>query len=113
MTPDTEWEKEFDKEFNELLSEAGYSNGEETYDVETPRVKAFITQLLTSRDTYWKERVRKIIKEKITHNAQYLKKPPHDGETNFQTKRRRANNNYIKGQEQACDDLLQALDNLK
>ena len=44
------------------------------------------------------------LEDKLAHNAQYLRKPQ-DGESKFQTKRRRANNNYIKGQAQALSDI--------
>lgn len=46
-TPDTEWEKEF----NQMRKGTGQ------FIVPTEAVRQFIESLLTSRDTYWKERV--------------------------------------------------------
>ena len=62
--PDTEWENEFDAMASELLVgfDSGYSDEimlSSAPDVSIERLKSFIRNLLTSRDTYWKERVRK------------------------------------------------------
>jgi len=54
-TPDTEWEKEFDERFSD---ESSVFEGGDPYGSRRKSLKAFITHLLTSRDTYWKERVR-------------------------------------------------------
>ena len=58
-TPDTEWEKE---KFNELLTlvKRGHEAviNEEEIEEYYGELRTFITSLRTSRDTYWKERVR-------------------------------------------------------
>ena len=48
-TPDEEWEKEFNK----------MRKGSGQFIVPTDVVKQFIQSLLTSRDNYWKERLKK------------------------------------------------------
>ncbi len=53
-TPDTEWDKiTFENEF------AGWWDYKTAL---TERIEDHITHLLTSRDTYWKERVREAVK---------------------------------------------------
>lgn len=63
-TSDTEWEKE---KFNELLTlvKRGHEAviNEEEIEEYYGELRTFITSLRTSRDTYWKERVRKLIDE--------------------------------------------------
>ncbi len=54
-TPDTEWEKEFNK----------MRKGTGQFIVPTNAVKQFIETLLSSRDTYWKEREKEVIKSII------------------------------------------------
>ena len=51
-TPDTEWEKEFDEGW-------ARNNPEHPRIAKREAVKSFIKETLSSRDTYWKERVRK------------------------------------------------------
>ena len=57
-TPDMEWEKEFDGRMTSLSRYGGFYHGNksgvELYDFNN--IKAFIKELLSSRDTYWKER---------------------------------------------------------
>ena len=60
-TPDTEWEKDFDEKFGWL--KRSKVTGAQLYD--QMMLKHFITSLLSSRDTYLKERVR----ERILSNA--------------------------------------------
>jgi hypothetical protein len=58
-TPDTEWDKiTFENEF------AGWWDYKTAL---TERIEDHITHLLSSRDTYWKERVRKEVKDAYEH----------------------------------------------
>ena len=72
-TSDTEWEKE---KFNELLTlvKRGHEAviNEEEIEEYYGELRTFITSLRTSRDTYWKERVKTLRKElwHDYHNAQ-------------------------------------------
>lgn len=50
-TPDTEWQEDFFEYFK------GNIDGESKLHCNTKYVREFIQQLLSSRDTYWKERV--------------------------------------------------------
>ena len=62
-TPDTEWEKVFDEVFRDTLGlDEPFNNLYLSLHLK-PALKSFITNLLTSRDTYWKERVRKWVDE--------------------------------------------------
>lgn len=56
-TPDTEWEKEFDEKFHYIKDFVVKDNdfGERDWT----DIKNHISTLLTSRDSYWKERVSK------------------------------------------------------
>ena len=56
-TPDTEWEKEFDEKFNKAFCCDHDHYGEECGKEFATKCKSFIKKTLTSRDTYWKERV--------------------------------------------------------
>jgi hypothetical protein len=61
-TPDTEgWEKTFDSMFNwaDQIKEQELDRWMLMYGFVPDDLKTFIRLLLTSRDTYWKERVRK------------------------------------------------------
>ena len=58
-------------------------------------VREILTSLLTSRDTYWKERVVETIE------AQFCIKFPHPNE------------DYLSGARKMKEIILQALDNLK
>lgn len=62
-TPDTEWEKDFDEKFGWL--KRSKVTGAQLYD--QMMLKHFITSLLSSRDTYLKERVRKDVKDAYEH----------------------------------------------
>lgn len=61
-TPDIEWEKEFDRHFLGTEPDGEWGSNEiknGTWTLYAYAVKNYIRSLLTSRDTYWKERVRK------------------------------------------------------
>lgn len=66
-TPDTEWESVL-KEFDDLYPPVtiGY-DGNETDFFRREKMREFIIQVISSRDTYWKERVRKEV-EDMSHN---------------------------------------------
>ncbi len=70
-TPDTEWEKEFDKEFDWIDE---YISDKPTYDHYND-IKTFIANQRSSRDTYWKERIEKqrIKQDAITDGAKEWK----------------------------------------
>jgi len=70
-TPDTEWEKEFDERFSD---ESSVFEGGDPYGSRRKSLKAFITHLLTSRDTYWKERVRKEVETEIAEAVELTKR---------------------------------------
>lgn len=66
-TPDTEWEKELREKLKDFGSRC-YWYGEETGDYDLSNIEQYepetldkIMNLLSSRDTYWKERVIKLI----------------------------------------------------
>lgn len=58
-TPDTEWEKEFDEKFNKAFCCDHDHYGEECGKEFATKCKSFIKKTLTSRDTYWKEEMKK------------------------------------------------------
>lgn len=64
-TLDTEWEEEFEHlSCSNLLREKDPIYGEENRRAKQ-QLKTFITTLLTSRDKYWKERVRKAYEQAV------------------------------------------------
>lgn len=88
-TPDTEWERQLRIDF-----EVAYGRMPENFEhVPSVHISDWWLEKLSSHTTYWKERVRKEvegIKEK------YSRRELQQG-----------------GYSQACDDILQVLDNLK
>ena len=86
-TPDTEWKDELDT----LLTDSELPIKELEYRTLRGNLETLISSLLSSRDTYWKERVRKEV----------------EGMPN-------ATRDECYNEKVICaDDLLQALDNLK
>ncbi len=68
-TPDTEWEKDFFEYFK------GNIDGESNLHCNTKYIRNFIQQNISSRDTYWKERIEKqrIKQDAITDGAKEWK----------------------------------------
>ena len=100
-TPDTEWEKVAVKLWNIALDNDNRNARQEFRDV--------LAQARTSRDTYWKERVRKEVEEILYEN---LMKEDLSLETIKPEMKtwRLANEHTIDSVRQALDTLL---DNLK
>ncbi len=65
-TPDTEWEKE-KEEFNKMWNEGKFHwNENKNTEINPQRIwNVFIQPILSSRDTYWKEREKEVIKSII------------------------------------------------
>ena len=89
-TPDMEWEKGWKFKLQEMVAE--YQHGRLALSCD---VLEFVESLLTSRDTYWKERVYNVVSEWVMHNAKTIQH--NNGETE-----------YVEVRE-----LLTLLDNLK
>ena len=69
MTPDTEWREEFFEKFSHIQAIKNERSGN-AYT----RITDFIQTLLTSRDTYWKERVRKEVETEIAEAVELTKR---------------------------------------
>ena len=99
-TPDTEWEKE-KEEFNKMWNEGKFHwNENQNTEINPQRIwNVFIQPVLSSRDTYWKERVRKEIESMPSvFHADAIPDTIQPGD-------------IIPGKQYICKDTL--LDNLK
>ena len=94
-TPDIEWEKGWKFKLQEMVAE--YQHGRLALSCD---VLEFVESLLTSRDTYWKERVRKEVE------GMKKEEPKHAGYSRVDA----SMYSFARGFNQALDTLL---DNLK
>ena len=92
-----EWREDFRNKILDIETAIRLTYNEKDSDAMVTKMTDYIANLLTSRDTYWKERVRKVVEQL----AQEMSK-----EINI-------SNEYKLGHRQGRLDALQALDNLK
>ena len=59
-TPDTEWREDFRNKILDIETAIRLTYNEKDSDAMVAKMTDYIATLLSSRDTYWKERVRKI-----------------------------------------------------
>ena len=81
MTPDTEWEKELRKEIQMFFYNAEHPEVYSSYEIamferKVEGIISLFQNTVSSRDTYWKERVQTVIDE---NQGDYESKNPEIG----------------------------------